>query len=131
MSNRILQSFLVAALFLLVSSLSFAEAQTGTWTKKFKKIHGSWTIEQRQDGAYLVLGDDFKTRNAPDLKFVLSNQSLSDVNGDNAMQGALVIEDLKSNKGAQEYKLPENFGDYTTLLLHCEKFSKLWGGTDI
>ncbi|MBO1256288.1 DM13 domain-containing protein [Alteromonas sp. 5E99-2] len=105
--------------------------RSGSWTKKSKKIQGQWRIEKRDGDAYLILGDDFKTSKAPDLKFVLSNQTVSDVANKNAMQNALFVADLKSPKGAQEYKLPENFSDYTTLLLHCEKYTKLWGAANI
>lgn len=104
---------------------------SGTWTKKYQKIHGAWKIEKKGDAHYLVLDEKFKTRKAPDLKFVLSNHPLEDVNGKNAMQGALIIENLKSNKGAQRYRLPDNFKDYSTLLLHCEQFSKLWGAASL
>ncbi len=114
------------------ATIAYAESiNSGVWTKKSNKIKGSWSIEQRDYGAYLVLDEAFKTRNAPDLKFVLSNGSVDSVNNKNAMQGALFVENLKSNKGAQSYRLPDNYTDYSTLLLHCEKFSKLWGAAAI
>jgi len=103
----------------------------GLWVKKSQKITGQWRIETRDGEFYLVLGDDFKTRNAPDLKFVLSNTAVADVRNKNAMNGAIFIANLKSSSGAQSYKLPSNFGDYSTLLLHCEKYTKLWGAAAI
>lgn len=105
--------------------------KSGVWVKKSQKIKGSWTIETRDGVAYLVLSDDFKTRKAPDLKFVLSRQAVSDVKSRNAMNDVLLVANLKSASGAQEYRLPESFSDYPTLLLHCEKYTKLWGAADI
>jgi len=104
---------------------------SGVWVKKSQAINGRWRIEPRSDGAYLVLGDDFKTRKAPDLKFLLSNLSVDQANNKNALDGGVLISLLKSPKGAQSYKLPENYPSFTTLLLHCEKYSKLWGAAQI
>ena len=130
-----LQKSPVALLLMMIilGSYSFAQAEdlSGAWTKKGQRIAGSWSIEAREDGHYLVLDEEFRTRKAPDLKFVLSKQPLADANNRNAMVDALVIAPLKSNRGGQSYKLPDNYGDYASLLLHCEQYSKLWGGTTI
>ena len=103
----------------------------GAWIKKKQKIAGEWLIEIRSGEAYLVLGEDFKTRSAPDLKFVLSKTSVEDVNSKNALDGSLFVANLKSPSGEQIYKLPSNFDEYSTLLLHCEKYTKLWGAASI
>ena len=133
MLNKHLTTALMAlVMWIGASAAAYAESITeGTWTKKSNKIKGSWAIEQREDGAYLVLDEDFKTRNAPDLKFMLTNNTVAAVNGKNATKDALFIEKLKSNKGTQSYRLPDNYGDYSTLLLHCEQFSKLWGAASL
>ena len=129
------QFFALIILFLsamlMFSQAATAAEVTGTFTKKYQKITGEWKIVKDADGAKLVLGSDFKTRKAPDLKFILTNADVADMTGENAMNGAVIISPLKSNKGEQVYVLPENFTDYKTLALHCEQFSKLWGATDI
>ncbi len=114
-------------LVLLVYQQAHAGEITGGWVKKEQTIRGEWKIEERADGHYLVLGEDFRTRRAPDLKFVLSNQSVDSVQSSTAMSGALFVAQLDKARGAQEYKLPDNFEEYTTLLLHCEQYTKLWG----
>lgn len=114
-----------------VPSKPVFEAKSGSWVKKTQSIQGQWRLEQRGGDVFLVLSDDFKTRNAPDLKFVLSNQSVEQVNNKNAMQEASIVALLKSNKGAQEYKLPGNYGSFKTLLLHCQKYTKLWGAASL
>lgn len=135
MKNKLMHSFsflvLLASAVFAYSQAATAAETTGTWTKKFAKISGEWKIVQDADGAKLVLNGDFKTKNAPDLKFILTNATVAEMNGGNAMNGAVIISPLKSNKGEQVYVLPENFKDFKTLALHCEKFSKLWGATDI
>ena len=120
----------IAISFAFISSVAFAEA-TGTWTNKYQEIDGKWKIIKDADGAKLVLGKDFGTTGAPDLKFILSNKTVEEMDGDNAIDGAVIISKLKSSSGAQEYKLPNNFSDFKTLALLCEKYSKLWGATDI
>ena len=135
MKNKFIHSFsfliLLFSAALAFSQSATAAETTGTWTKKFTKISGEWKIVQDADGAKLVLSSDFKTKNAPDLKFILTNTSVAEMNNGNAMNGAVIISPLTSNKGEQVYALPANFKDFKTLALHCEKFSKLWGATDI
>lgn len=114
---------------------SFAQTQaaemSGVWVKKEQNIRGSWSIVLRDSKHYLELDEEFRTKRAPDLKLVLSKQSVEHVNNDNAMEGGVVISQLESARGAQSYLLPENFAEYSTLLINCEKFSKLWGATSI
>jgi len=117
--------------FIAPSSLRAIDPIRGEWTKKGQKIAGEWLIEARNGYAYLILDDDFKTRNAPDLKFVLSNTPVEDLTNRNAMDGALFVANLESPSGQQVYRLPSNFYEYSTLLLHCEKYTKLWGAAAI
>lgn len=112
-------------------SLAKAETISGEWVKKEQGIIGSWMIEQRTDGSYLVLDEDFKTRKAPDLKFILSNKPIGEVTNSNALDGGIIVALLESNRGEQSYKLPDDYADYATLLLHCEQYSKLWGAASL
>ena len=106
---------------------------SGTWSKKSFAIQGSWTLESNGDGYVLVLDDEFKTKSAPDLKLFLSKQDLAAANGKNATRDAVLIAELDKNKGGQRYALPAGVdpADFKTLLLHCEKYSKLWGGAPL
>lgn len=98
-----------------------------------KPLNGSWSIETRDDGAYIVLSDDFRTSNAPDLKIFLSQQDVNDVRDRTATRDAVLVSKLKSTSGAQEYKLPADFSTdaYTSVLIHCEQFSVFWGGANL
>ena len=123
-------------IFMLSIALCFicleaSSADKSSWIKKSQSVNGGWSIESRDGDDYLVFSDDFKTRKGPDLKLMLSNLSTANVNGENANEGAILIAPLKSSKGGQAYKLPERYTEYSTLLIHCEKYSKLWSASDL
>jgi hypothetical protein len=111
----------------------FAKAlDSGTWTKKSFKIKGSWSIEKLEDGSReLRLSEDFKTRRAPDLKLIFHPLGVSSINNKNALTDAVVLELLTSHTGAQTYILPSDLdlSTYKCLIIHCEEYTKLWGGT--
>ena len=105
----------------------------GAWTKKSHKASGEWSIYTEDGKTYVKLSSDFRTRNAPDLKIFLSPQAASDANGRNATDGAVLISPLSSNAGEQVYEIPAsvNLADYQSILIHCERFSKLWSAADL
>lgn len=102
-------------------------AEAKPFTNVAMKTSGNWSIETREDGTYIVLADNFKTRGAPDLKIFLHTLQADDVENDNAAQGLFVAE-LKGKKGAQEYKIPANvnLSDYKSIVIHCEQYTKFW-----
>lgn len=101
--------------------------------KKTYALKGAVTVEQRGEQTVLVFSDDFRTKKGPDLKVFLSKNAVSAATGANATTDAVRLGVLTSNKGAQEYVLPAGvtLSDYASVLVHCEAFSKLWGGADI
>lgn len=110
-----------------------AELPSGTFIKKKKKLKGAWEVVQRGDKTFIVFADDFRAAKGPDLKIFLSPKTVSDVNGNTAVDGSLSIGELKATKGAQEYEVPAgvNLADYSSVLVHCEAYSVLWGGGDL
>ncbi|MCH9651208.1 MAG: DM13 domain-containing protein [Deltaproteobacteria bacterium] len=102
----------------------------GEWTKKGYAIDGTWKIVQKGEEVFVVLSDDFSTKKAPDLKIFLSPQPLDGLNNRNATSASFLVAPLRSPKGGQEYLLPAgtNWKDYRSIAIHCEKYSKLWGG---
>ena len=114
-----------------------AEAQdmaspAGGFENQEYSIRGGWQIETRADGRYLVLSEDFRTRRGPDLKIFLHANSADAVTGDNAADGFFLTA-LDSNRGAQEYRLPDDLdlSAYGSVVIHCERFSKLWGAGNL
>ncbi|MEM7728004.1 MAG: DM13 domain-containing protein [Pseudomonadota bacterium] len=113
--------------------IDHAAAKPAAFQKKSFSLDGSVSVERRGERTVLVFSDDFRTKRGPDLKVFLSTNSVSDATGVNATVDAVRLGALSSNRGGQEYILPEgvNIADYSSVLVHCEAFSKLWGGADI
>ncbi|WP_371397164.1 DM13 domain-containing protein [Fretibacter rubidus] len=103
---------------------------SGDFVKKKKSIKGDWTVVQENSQTIIRFSDDFKTKNGPDLKIFLSPQSIGSVTGKTAVDGAVLLGVLKSNKGAQDYVLPAgvSLASFSSVLIHCEAYSILWGG---
>jgi len=100
------------------------------FTKKKYKIKGQWSVVQENGRTIIRFSEDFKTKNGPDLKVFLSPQSVGDVTGRTALDGAVTLGVLKSNKGTQDYIVPNGVSltNFSSVLIHCEAFSVLWGG---
>jgi len=138
-NSLLMASFAAAATLTTVTAApSYAQAPTAAATqlasqaffKKKYRIKGTWSIVERDGTQYIKFSDDFKTKNGPDLKIFLSPKSAEAVNGKNAVDGALNLGVLKSNKGGQEYAIPAgtDLSVFSTVLVHCEAYSILWGG---
>ncbi len=113
-----------------------AQSQTlvqADFQKKTYSLKGGITVEQRGSQTVIVFSEDFRTRSGPDLKVFLSRNNVAGSTGTNATSNAIKLGVLKDNRGAQEYVLPEgiDIADFNSVLVHCEAFSKLWGGADI
>ena len=125
-----------AILIALVMSQSvYAEDVTlssGSWVEKGYSIKGEWNIVDRDGSRILIFNDNFKTKNGPDLKVYFSSRNISKIRGADVDRLSIKIGELKSNKGYQEYVIPEDLDltEYGTVLIHCEAYAHLWGGAD-
>ena len=124
---------LFLTLFILIAPLLAQAEDSGTWTKINYSIKGSWTLTTDDNGHVLVLSDDFKTKGAPDLKLFLSPMKVADIDNSNSVEGSYFIAPLKSKKGGQRYIIPAtiDLNAYKSIIIHCEKYTKVWGGTDL
>ena len=124
---------LVSTAYAQPAAAEQVQNQSGTFAKKKYKVNGSWTVIQRDGQTFIKLSDDFKTKKGPDLKVFLSPQTVDDVSGKTALNNAVNIGKLKSNKGGQEYLVPAgiNLADFNSVLIHCEAYSVLWGAGDL
>jgi hypothetical protein len=79
------------------------------------------------------LSDDFNTKNGPDLKLFLSPNKVENLTGKTALNQAVRLSVLKSNKGGQDYVIPVTIDitEFGSILIHREAFSVLWGGANI
>ncbi len=127
---KLIQSLIAFAVFNTISMYSAEILTTGNLVEKQKSISGGWSIEKDGEYRYEILADDFKSKNGPDLKIFLSPISLSEVTGKTATKGSVMVAELKTTKGAQKYSIPDDIdlSKYKSLLIHCEKYSILWGG---
>ena len=110
-----------------------AAANSGNFEKSSFTIKGDWTIVKESGQTIFRLSEDFKTKNGPDLKLFLSPKSVDTVTGQTATQDAVKLSVLKSNKGSQDYIIPTDIdlSQFSSILIHCEAYSKLWGGANL
>ena len=118
------------------TALSHSEntaASNHSFVKRHYSISGNATLVETETGTEIVFSDDFETRSGPDLKVYLSKLPLSQLKDKNVDENSLKIGVLKSKQGAQSYSLPKGVSltEYKSVVIHCEAFSKLWGGFDI
>ena len=124
----------LAALGIAFATAAAAEVRSsGTWSRQETKIAGSWSIVEEGGELFVKLSDDFKTRSGPDLKIFLSPADLDRLNGKNATSGSVLVARLRSPKGGQSYPLPSgiDLSRYRSIVIHCEKYAKLWGGSSL
>ncbi len=104
------------------------------WKKKTKRTKGRFEIARTDDGTILRFGAGFSTPKPPEpLRIVFSNHSAKDAKNGNAMTAGRMVVLLDRVKGAQEYLLPDDLdiASFNSLLLHCERYTKLWSAADI
>lgn len=102
----------------------------GAWVKSSYAIAGRWSIVARDGKRYIEFDDDFKTRRGPDLKVYLSTRAVEELTDATVAANAVEIAELKRHRGAQVYEIPAalDLADYRAVLIHCKRFSHLWGG---
>jgi hypothetical protein len=116
---------------LLLAVPSLAQQQVvhqGKWTAKGFDVDGTWKIIRDGGKTFVVLDDAFNTKSAPDLKIFLSPNAASGLDNRNATQGSALVAVLQSNRGAQRYEVPAgvDVSRYRAIVIHCEKYTKLW-----
>jgi len=139
-----LYSFTALAIVVGQTSMAHAEvapttvvqvehAIQGQFVQKSKRLKGNYKIVQENGQTIIRFSDNFKTVNGPDLKVFLSPNTIENASGQNATDGAVLLGFVKSKKGTQDYVLPAGvtLGDFSSVLIHCEAFSVLWGGGNI
>ena len=98
----------------------------------FTKLEGDWQIESVGDETRIVFAENFSAKKAPDLKVFLSRRDFGDINGRNAADSeAVLIAPLSSFEGQMSFVVPDgvDLNDFASLIVHCEAYSKLWGGS--
>lgn len=125
---------MILLLFMYISIIGYSSEYKGEWEKASYDVRGSWSIVSKEDGIYVILDEKFKTKRGPDLFILLSPLEYSEVNNENADQGAYKVVQLESFKGAAEFKIKDkdlDLSEYKSILIHCIKYSHLWAGSGI
>ena len=93
-------------------------------------IAGDWSVVEEGGRTLIRFGEGFATDGGPDLKVFLSPTPIDSVDGKSATEGSVLLGELESTEGGQDYVLPEGVSleDFESVLVHCERFSVLWGG---
>ena len=132
-TNRIKLFFAALAVAFGFAIAPASATVEGTFTNQNISITGDWKIVEEDGKKYIELSENFRTRSGPDLKIFLSPKAAEDVTGRNATQGSVLVAQLDSNRGGQRYEIPEgvNLANFGSVVIHCERFSKLWGAGDI
>ena len=110
-----------------------AAESANSFIKKRYKIHGDWAVSSDNGQTIIAFDDDFKTKGGPALKVYLSPKPIETLTGQTALADSLYLGVLKSNEGAQQYRIPDDIdiSQYSSLIIQCEAYSVLWGGFDL
>lgn len=102
---------------------------------RWTTFEGSWKIVKKGDNYLVELGSDFEAKKAPDLKIFLSKAQFDKISGKNAISlgSPVLVAKLTSYEGKATYQVPAgiNPSDFATIIIHCEEYSKLWGGSPL
>lgn len=115
---RFLTAALALAVLLLAAPSAEAADKSGTFAGASNHVtKGTAKIVRKADGYYIEVGEDFWFDGAPDPKLSLGTGGKVDT--------ATLVANLRSNTGAQSYKLPDGVdaARYDTVILWCERFS--------
>lgn len=92
-------------------------------------VSGGLRIESNGLERQLVFADDFASSVGPDVLVYLTKN-------DTVTQGGAVVDPIslgaiQSFNGAQTYTLPDNFDEYTSVVIWCRAFSSAFGAASI
>jgi hypothetical protein len=136
------RSLSIAIFFFSAAAQAQSIVAQGPWIEVDYEVAGQWKITRYGEQLFIELGDDFETKNGPDLHILLSPKPLKQLTDATASQDALVVGLLKTTddsvvfkkmKGAQRLAIPgeARLSDYRTVLIHCVRFSHLWAGAEL
>ncbi|SEC94698.1 Electron transfer DM13 [Tenacibaculum sp. MAR_2009_124] len=129
--NRFVTNFLFIIVIMITSNNQAQERNN--WVPKNYTITGIWNFSIKSNVKYLVFGEDFKTNRGPDVKVYLSKKRIEDIDKRESVdEGGVFLGEIKFS-GSQEFKIPEsiNLKEYKSIVVHCQKYSAVWGGSNI
>jgi len=133
LKKLILPAICALSFFLVFATNASALTAQGKFKMKSYKIKGAWALLEIEGQQVISFHSNFKTKDGPDLKLFLSKQTLRNLDKNPTFIEPLSLGPIRSHTGDQNYVLPAHIHleDYSSLVIHCEKFNVLWGGFDI
>lgn len=100
-----------------------------SWGKP--SLQGDWQIVEDNGALFIELGENFKAKKGPDVKIFLSPTADTQVTGDNAVNGSILIKQISDFDGSARIAIPAgtDLSQFQSLVFHCEAYSKLWGSS--
>lgn len=100
---------------------------------RWTTFEGDWKIEKQGDKYFVIFADNFEAKKAPDLKIFLSKMDFDDISGKNATNQSVLVTPLSSYEGKMRFEIPAsiNLSEYQSIIVHCEQYAKLWGGSPL
>ena len=95
----------------------------------FHTGEGTATMYRLEDGRHVIRFEDFRVRNGPDLRVILTPVGREDVLAD----GYIELGELKGNVGNQNYFLPEDADpdDYKAVIIYCWPFRVVFAAAEL
>lgn len=123
--------FVITAQSLLAQEIIFQ----GTFDaeSRWTTFEGDWRIEKEGEKFFVVFADNFEAKKAPDLKIFLSKMTFDDISGKNATNQSVLVTPLNAYEGKMKFEIPSeiNPSEYQSIIVHCEQYAKLWGGSPL
>ena len=100
---------------------------------RWTTFEGDWKIEKDGEAYFVVFADNFEAKKAPDLKIFLSKMDFEDISGKNATDQSVLVTPLSVYEGKMKFEIPAsiNPSEYQSIIVHCEQYAKLWGGSPL
>ncbi len=131
-----MRNFLALLLFLSSQALVAQEVifkgsfdAESRWTT----FEGDWQVEKTGEKYFVVFADNFEAKEAPDLKIFLSKMHFDDISGKNATVQSVLVTPLSAYEGKMKFEIPSSIdpSEYQSIIVHCEQYAKLWGGSPL
>ena len=95
----------------------------------FHTGEGTATLYRLADGRHVIRFEEFRVRNGPDLRVILTPVGRGDVLAD----GYIELGELKGNIGNQNYFLPDDADpdDYKAVIIYCWPFRVVFAAAEL
>ena len=108
--------------------------QKSNWVIKNHTIEGDWAFVEKDGSTYLEFADNFKTDPGPDVKVYLAKKDINDIDKHESVDlEGFFLGEMHEFTGKHQFKIKAgiNLDDFISVVIHCKKYSVVWGGANI